>query len=68
MFYYFVNLSLFNNTTGVHHSNSVAEFSSQSQVVGDQDDRGAPVLVDTLHKIQDLGLDGYIESGGWLVC
>ena len=44
-----------------------AELGHQPQVVRDQDDAGAVLLVDPVQQVHDLGLDGHVQRRRWLV-
>ena len=55
------------NLAGVHHVHIVRHLGHHPQVVGDVDDRDAPLLLDAADQLQDLGLDGHIQGGGGLV-
>ena len=52
---------------GVDHHHPVAEVVDDAQVVGDHDDAHVPVLLEVLHELEDLGLNGDIQSGGGLI-
>jgi hypothetical protein len=51
----------------VHHLDPVGESGHHPEVVGDHDDGGAGDLLSGLEDIQDLRLDGDVQSGGRLV-
>ena len=67
IFHHLVHGSLLHDAPGVHDGDATAKLGGHAQVVGDQDDGSAMLLVDTAHQIQDLGLDGDIQGGGRLV-
>ena len=52
---------------GVHHRQRVAHLGDDAEVVGDEDQRHAGLLLDVLEQVEILGLDGDIEVGGGLV-
>ncbi len=54
-------------TAGVHHQDVVGEVGDHAQVVRDQDDRGAGLLLEVLEQVEDLRLHGHVERGGRLV-
>ena len=58
---------LLDDAPGVHYHYLIGHFSHHTEVMGDQDDGGAIFLLQCVHQIQDLGLDGDVERGGRLV-
>ena len=52
---------------GVHDRDLVADVRDDTQIVRDQDHRGAELLFQLLHQLQDLGLDGHVQRRGRLV-
>ena len=55
------------DVAGVHDVDAIRDARDHSQVVGDHDDRHTKLLAEPLDEIKDLGLDRYVERGGWLV-
>ena len=51
----------------VHHQHAGARLGNNPQVVGDHQDRHAQFLLEVLHQLQDLGLDGDVQRGSRLV-
>ena len=51
----------------VHDHDLVAHLGDDAQVVGDHDDGHAELLLELLHELEDLGLDGDVEGRGGLV-
>ncbi len=51
----------------VHHLHRVAELRHDAQVVGDQDDRGAPLGGQPLQQVEHLRLGGHVQRRGRLV-
>ncbi len=45
----------------------VGELGDHPEVVGDEDDRGAELLAQRPHQLEDLRLDRHVERGGRLV-
>ena len=52
---------------GVHDHDLIAHLGDDAQVVGDHDDGHAQLLLERLHELEDLGLDGDVERRGGLV-
>ena len=52
---------------GVHDHDLVAHLRHDAQVVGDHDDGHAHLLLELLHELEDLGLDGHVKGRGGLV-
>ena len=52
---------------GVHHRDVVGDLGDHAEVVRDEDDRGAGLLAQRAHQLEDLRLDGDVERGGRLV-
>ena len=52
---------------GVHHDDVVGELGDDAEVVGDEDDRGAGLLAQRAHQLEDLRLDRHVERGRRLV-
>ena len=57
----------FDNPAQVHHGHPVAHFGHGAQVVGDEEDGHAQLLLEGLHQLQDLGLNGHVQGGGGFV-
>ena len=53
---------------GIHDDDLVAQLRHHAQVMGDHDDGHAQLLLQGLHQLQDLGLNGHVQCGGGLVC
>ena len=51
----------------IHDHDPVAEMLDDPQVVGDEHIGQVVLLLDVLHQIDDLGLDGYVQGGHGLV-
>ena len=51
----------------VHHQQVVGHVGDDAEVVGDEDDRGAELLLQVLEQVEDLRLDGHVQGGGRLV-
>ena len=59
--------ALLDDPPRVHHEYPRAQARDQRDIVGDQQDRGAGVLVELAHQRDDLVLDSHVERGGRLV-
>src|SRR5690606_23792480 len=57
----------FNTATGIHDENAVGEFRYNGKVVRDKLHRHSRIFLQFENKIQDLRLNGHVQSGGWLV-
>ncbi len=63
-----LGLAVFYQIATVHHRNVVCEVCDHAHVVGD-DDHGHVLLgAQALHQFQDLGLNGHVQRGCWLIC
>ena len=62
-----VDGALLDDLSGVHDEDAVGDLRDHSEVVGDQDHRQAPLLVEVLNQLHDLRLDRDVEGGGRLV-
>lgn len=62
-----VHRALLHNLARVHNGHLVADLRHHAQVVGDEDDTHLGLLLQVLHQLQDLGLDGHVQGGGGLV-
>ena len=51
----------------VHHHDAVAQVARERQVVGDEQHRDAPLPLELLEQVHDLGLDAHIQGAGRLV-
>ena len=51
----------------VHDQDVVGELGHHAEVVGDDDDRGAELLLQVGHQVEDLRLHGDIQGGGRLI-
>ncbi len=58
---------LLDDAAGIHHHHLVGHFGDDAQVVRDQDDRRASLLLQALHQVEDLGLDRHVQRGRRLV-
>ena len=52
---------------GVHDNDLVAHIGDHAQVVGNHDDGHAHFLLQVLHQLQNLGLNGHVQSGGGFI-
>ena len=58
---------LLHDAPGVHHGHLVGHLGHHAKVVRDQQHRRAAVLLQALHQLQNLGLDGDIQRRGGFV-
>ena len=56
-----------NGATGVHNHDLVGHVGDNTQVVGNHDDGVTVLLLHLLHELNDLSLDGNVQSGRRLV-
>ena len=56
------DIRLLDDLAGVHDGHPVAHLGDHAQVVGDQDDRRPGLVAELAHQVEDLGLDGDVES------
>ena len=61
------DVGLLDDLAGVHHRDPIAHLGDDAEVVGDQDDRGAGLVAQVAHEVEDLGLDRHVERGRGLV-
>ncbi len=62
-----VYVSMFDDFAAVHDDNIVRHFGDNAERVGNHDEGGAVCLLNVLDKVQDLGLNGHVQSGRRLV-
>ena len=62
-----VSSALLADGAGVHNDDLVTHLGHNAQVMGDHDNCHAQFLLQLLHELQDLGLDGHVQSGGGLI-
>ncbi len=58
---------VFGDPAGVHHHDPVGMARHQTEVVGDEHDGGAALLLKILQQLHDLSLHGHVERGRRLV-
>ena len=66
-FIYIFRRAVLNDFSGVHDCHLVAYLSHNSQVMGNQDDGRVDFLLQLLHHIQNLRLNGHIQGRGRLI-
>ena len=59
--------ALLDDPPRVHHDDPLRHLRDHPEVVGDEDDRRSGALLQLVHQVEDLGLDGDVEGGGRLV-
>ena len=62
-----VAAALFDDLARVHDDDVIGHIGHDTQVVGDHDDGHAELLLQLLHQLQNLRLDGDVQGGGRLV-
>ena len=53
--------------TQVHNGNAIGDVLHDGQIVGDKEIRRTELVLKFLEQVQNLGLNGNIQSGDWLV-
>ncbi len=61
------HVRLFDDLTRVHDGDPVAHLGDHAQVMGDEDDGRAGLLLEHAHEVQDLGLDGHVQRRRGLI-
>ena len=61
------DVGVLDDLAGVHDRHAVAHLGDDAQVVGDEHDRGAGLVAQVAHQVEDLGLDRHVEGGRRLV-
>src|SRR5437773_8470309 len=56
------DVGLLDDLAGVHHTDLVRHLGDDAQVVGDEQQAGVVALLQVLHQLEDLGLDGRSEE------
>ena len=54
----------FDDAAGIHDIDAIAEIGDETEIVGDEQDRGAVLGADFPQEAHHLRLDGDIERGG----
>ena len=57
-----------NYLTGIHHDNSRSHLGNDTQIVTDEQQGHIQFFFEFPHQRQNLGLNGYIQGGGGLIC
>ena len=57
----------FHDLAAVHDVHTAAGAGYNAQVVGDEDNARTGLFLELLDKLDDLGLDGHVQSGGGLI-
>ena len=52
---------------GIHHQDFIGDLGDNAHIVGNDDDRGIMLFLETHQEIKDLCLNRYIERGRWLI-
>jgi hypothetical protein len=65
---YFSSQTRFDDVTAVHDQHSACNAGDHAQIVSDPNHRHPQVGLQLTDKVDDLLLDGDVESGGRLVC
>ena len=59
--------SAFHHSTGIHNHDPVAHFRHDAEIMGDEDDGQAGLILNFPQQAQVLGLNGHVERGGGLI-
>jgi hypothetical protein len=62
-----VDIRFLDDIASVHHDHPIGQPRHHAQVVGDPDDGHTHLFPQADHQLDDLSLDGHIQSGGWLI-
>src|SRR5262245_33653898 len=62
-----LDLTLLDDLSALHHTDSVGKLAYDAKVVGDEQHRHAELRLGVFQQLQDLCLDSYIKRGGGLV-
>jgi hypothetical protein len=57
-----------NDLAGIHDSNPVCNVGHDSQIVRDQKNRHPKFPFQTSQEVDDLRLNGDVQSGRWFIC
>ncbi len=57
----------FHDQPVVHHSHPIGDAAHDAQIVGDEQHRHGELPLQLLHQLEDLSLDGHIQSRGRLI-
>ena len=63
-----INRPLLYDLTCIHNGYFITDISHNAQVMGDENDTHLGFLLQILHQLQDLCLDGHIQSRSRLIC
>ena len=55
------------NGSRVHHADAVADIGDDAQIVGNEHDAHMDLILQLLKQLQNLGLNGHVQSRGGLV-
>ena len=59
--------AFFDDFAEVHDGDAVADVADHAEVVGDEEVGEVVFVLQVLQEVDDLGLDGDVEGGDWLV-
>ena len=62
-----ITRSFFSHLAAIHNKHAVTHLGDNSEIVGNQDNRGVYLIAQFLQKIQDLCLDRYVQRGRRLI-
>ena len=62
-----VAFPVFHHLPSVHNVHPVRHIGHHPKVMGDEDNRKVPLLLDLVDQLQDTGLDGHVQGCGGLV-
>ena len=63
----FFNGALLDEFSFEHNQNTIGEIGDDAEVVGDEEDGHAELITEIAKEVENLGLDGDIESGGGFI-
>jgi len=61
------NRPVFNNFTKIHYGDIIADMADHAEVVADKEIAEAKFVFEARQQVENLGLDGHVERGHWLV-
>ena len=61
-----INICILDNIAGIHDDQLFGQSSDDPQVVGDPNDGHADIVLEPIHQVNDLSLDGDVQGSGGL--
>ncbi|MNJ57821.1 hypothetical protein D3C77_534290 [compost metagenome] len=68
IFKYFARCPLFDVSASVHNTDMITHMTNNAEIVTDEQVGKMEFLLNVLHKVEHLGLNGYIEGRYRLIC